>query len=400
MEGLKAHAVDIDRFSNQILAMRGRLNLLLSQAQSNGAPAIVGSSFVPSVCKEVAVASEELEVALEELRIQNEQLNEALDAALVERYRYQQLFDSLPEAYLVTDLDGCIQEANSEAARLLGVSTKFLVGKPLPLFVKESDRLSFRKALLHHSHKASAMPWSFFLETRGQGTVHVTSKISVVTHETEEPIGLRWLISKTQSLQPEASGLVDPTMLEQSLLRSHVPLQYARGELISLTPKSLCYVVQGLVKLTTTFNNEDVLVGLVGPGIPFGPELTALPVYEAIALSRVQLITIPQSEIDSSPALAQLLLNKTNHRLKQAESLLAALGQRRVQDRLWQLLQLLKKDLGQSVDAGTRLCVRLTHEDLANACCSTRVTITRLLGKLQQQGKLSFDEKYHIILTD
>ena len=49
---------------------------------------------------------------------------------------------------------------------------------------------------------------------------------------------------------------------------------------------------------------------------------------------------------------------------------------------------------------GTRLPIRLTHEEIASACCTTRVTITRLINKLQQRGFISFDAKNHIIIND
>jgi CRP-like cAMP-binding protein len=43
---------------------------------------------------------------------------------------------------------------------------------------------------------------------------------------------------------------------------------------------------------------------------------------------------------------------------------------------------------------------RFTHEDIASACCTTRVTITRLMGILEQIGLISFDSKNHIILKN
>ncbi|MBD0311176.1 MAG: helix-turn-helix domain-containing protein [Microcoleus sp. T1-bin1] len=35
--------------------------------------------------------------------------------------------------------------------------------------------------------------------------------------------------------------------------------------------------------------------------------------------------------------------------------------------------------------------IRLTHQDIANAICTTRVTVTRMLGKLQRQGLINRD---------
>jgi CRP-like cAMP-binding protein len=128
--------------------------------------------------------------------------------------------------------------------------------------------------------------------------------------------------------------------------------------------------------------------------------LTALPLYEATALADTQLWCIPFTEFATSPKLQQRLLPQISQRLKQTESLLAVCGQIRVADRFHSLLQLLKQEIGQPVADGTRLSVRLTHEDLATACCTTRVTITRLLTQLQQQKKLSVDSHYHLVLKE
>jgi CRP-like cAMP-binding protein len=100
------------------------------------------------------------------------------------------------------------------------------------------------------------------------------------------------------------------------------------------------------------------------------------------------------------PDLASSLLSSVSQRLQQAEKLLSVSGRRRVQDRLYHFLLLLKQEVGQPVSNGTRIQARLTHEDLANACCTTRVTVTRILGKLQQQGKITLDSKHHIIVHD
>jgi CRP-like cAMP-binding protein len=153
------------------------------------------------------------------------------------------------------------------------------------------------------------------------------------------------------------------------------------------------------VKLTTySHSGQEVLVGLVGASSAFGSSLTALPLYEATALADTQLWSIPLSELPTSPKLKQRLLSQISQRLKQTESLLAVYGETRVADRFDSLLRLLKQEIGQPVAGGTRLSVRLTHEDLATACCTTRVTITRLLTQLQQQKKLSVDSQHHLIL--
>ena len=63
-----------------------------------------------------------------------------------------------------------------------------------------------------------------------------------------------------------------------------------------------------------------------------------------------------------------------------------------------ELLKLLAQEMGQSTSEGVRLNVRLTHQMLANAIGTTRVTITRLLGDFQAQGQVRFDSDRHLII--
>ena len=77
----------------------------------------------------------ELEVAHEELEQQNDELLETREALERERYRYHDLFDEAPFGYLVTDLNGIIEEANHTAAGLTGIHRDLLPGKPLFLYL-------------------------------------------------------------------------------------------------------------------------------------------------------------------------------------------------------------------------------------------------------------------------
>ena len=78
--------------------------------------------------------------------------------------------------------------------------------------------------------------------------------------------------------------------------------------------------------------------------------------------------------------------------------MLAINALRRVEDRLWQLLLMLGEEMGRPVDNGIRLTVRFTHQNLAKVICTTRVTVTRILGYFQNRGWIEFDQKRHIIL--
>ena len=74
---------------------------------------------------------------------------EAERAALEQQHaRYRDLFELAPDAYLVTDGDGMIIEANRAASRLFDVRHRFLVAKPLASFVAVGERRAFRRDLI------------------------------------------------------------------------------------------------------------------------------------------------------------------------------------------------------------------------------------------------------------
>jgi PAS domain-containing protein len=90
-------------------------------------------------------ALHELERALEEVRVAQDQLidnrsrMEQLHEELAQQYRkYADLFDEMPQPYIVTRSDTTIIEANKAAAEFLNVSPRFLVGKALSVFVCEN----------------------------------------------------------------------------------------------------------------------------------------------------------------------------------------------------------------------------------------------------------------------
>lgn len=174
---------------------------------------------------------------------------------------------------------------------------------------------------------------------------------------------------------------------------------YAKGDKIPIIAQGVWQVCQGVVQLSMLCQNgEEVWLGWAEPSMFFGRWFSLLSAYQATALSDVNLIWFSLDEINTSPRLAQMILPQITHRIRQTEALLAIAGQRRVEDRLQHLLLLMQQEMGQPVPEGTRIRIRLTHQNLANAIATTRVTVTRLLNKLKNQGKISFDRDRHIIV--
>jgi CRP-like cAMP-binding protein len=177
---------------------------------------------------------------------------------------------------------------------------------------------------------------------------------------------------------------------------------YERGENIPLILAGLWQVDKGVVQLSqlTYLPGEEILLGWAKPANFFGRHLTMIEAYQAKALTDVYLRWYPLEEITKSPNLSQVLLQQLMMRMKQTEALLAIAGLRLVEEKLQELLKLLKQELSESHPEGRRIIVRLTHQNLASTIGTTRVTITRLLGEFQRQDWLKLDSDRHIIILN
>ncbi|KAF3890767.1 PAS domain S-box protein [Tolypothrix bouteillei VB521301] len=395
--------MEIETFAQRAEGMYRRLETLYSDSSGT---VNLSPDRLPQTFMELGHASEIVKLATEELYQQNEEIAQLRNLAEIERQRYRELFELAPDAYLVTDNFGIIQEANRLAAHMFNLSQHYLVGKPIANYVPLDERHRFRsflKQLEECGDKAMELVLCFLKRNGDLFDAAIT--VAVTRNKQGQLIEARWLIRDISEQQavlrdrhPKLAELAsinhDSNLEENRLLH-----KYCKGETIPLNPSAIWYVSQGVVKLSTLCETgEEVLIGLAGEGMVFGSSLTSLHIYQATALSDTELSPISLAEISTSETLSQTLLPKINRRLRQTEAFLAVVGRRRVEDRLDSLLQLLKQEIGQKVPQGICFSVRLTHEDLASACCTTRVTITRLMGKLQKQGKIGFDSKNHIIL--
>lgn len=389
--------MNINSFAQQIQALHWRLSKLY-QGSSLELSA-QSSLLLPIAFKELGTVSEELQVAAEELYQQTEVLAATRTAVEAERQRYQDLFEFMPNAYLVTDIQGKILEANRAAGTLLNVNPSFLTNKLLINFIPVEGRRGFRSQLAQLQLSDRVQELSLDLQPRNQESFDAALTVTSAWDSLTNQVTLRWIVrditERQRALKALKNQQYDPTE-DRSL---HF---YTKGELIPLEPQAIWLVRQGLVKLSTmSERGEEVLVGLVGQSMPFGSSMTALSTYQAVVLSETaQVVSIPLTEICDSVRLTQVLLPKFNQRLRQTEALLAISGKRQVKERLEYFLLFLKQEIGQPSHQGTRLPVRLTHQDIADACCTTRVTITRLMGKLQKQEKISFDAKHQMIFKD
>jgi PAS domain S-box-containing protein len=172
---------------------------------------------------------EELRAAGEELRQQNEELVAAHLQVDEERQRYQDLFQLAPDAYLVTSPSGIISEANDSASRLLGASSSFLRGKPLPSFITPEDRIRFRALLsgMGTNHAVRALP--FRMKPRRSEPLDVEITYSPIPDRGARPSGIRWIIRDVSARQRMARRIQELNLeLEQSVANRTAALRAAQ----------------------------------------------------------------------------------------------------------------------------------------------------------------------------
>jgi CRP-like cAMP-binding protein len=172
------------------------------------------------------------------------------------------------------------------------------------------------------------------------------------------------------------------------------------GSGVPLLRDHIWLVVRGMVKLTAlTVHGDEMVLGLAGANEPFGDPLAGVEAYSALALADSDLLCLPMREIHGDPALAVAMLQAVSQRYRQSQSLLGLMGLRRVEERLRGFLELLASEYGQPCAEGLRLNVRLTHQELASALGTTRVTVTRVLGALREEGWLQLDGQRRLVLS-
>lgn len=184
---------------------------------------------------------------------------------------------------------------------------------------------------------------------------------------------------------------------------SEIPLQqYERGDEITVLDSGIWQVYRGVVQLSRIQpDGNEIILGWVGANGTFDNTINnALVSYRAVALTNVYVRRYSINQVMQHPLLARQLITQLSDRLLQSEQLLAIIALRKVEERLRQLLLMLKEEIGQPVSDGIRLQARFTHQHLAEAIHTTRVTITRILGDWREQDLIYFDQERHLIIKN
>jgi len=133
-------------------------------------------------------------------------------------------------------------------------------------------------------------------------------------------------------------------------------------------------------------NTEEAFLGFVGAGQPF--EIVAQSPFNLQSFAHVDQTTVIWlywQDLDTWPHFRREVLDAFRYQHQRKLLWLSTLGQRRTIDRLLGFITLLIEEFGESCEVGYYLPWTLTHAQIGSAIGSTRVTVTRLMGKLRQR---------------
>lgn len=166
---------------------------------------------------------EELSAAQGELEAQNQALIEAQGTVDLERQRYRELFEHAPDGYLVTDPHGNILEANRAASVILNRREKYLVGKPLAIFIGATEKLKYLTSLNEVKRSKPNIRSASFQELELSLIRHNLEPIEAaltmaLVFKDGELAAIRWLVRDiTQRRQAERALRESESLLRQVL---------------------------------------------------------------------------------------------------------------------------------------------------------------------------------------
>ena len=181
---------------------------------------------------------------------------------------------------------------------------------------------------------------------------------------------------------------------------------FERGKTIFFPgdPAERVYVlIKGAVKLSRVYEaGDEITVALLRENSVFGV-LSLITghksdrFYHAVAFTPVELISVPIDQVEKAlredPELSVILLRGLSSRILQTEMMIETLAHRDMGSRLVSFLLILCRDFGAPSKEGITIDLKLSHQAIAEAIGSTRVTVTRLLGDLRQDQMISIHKK-------
>src|SRR5262245_6595789 len=220
--------------------------------------------------EKLSVERQAIERALEDLTTEADNLRLERDDARTEASRAEfhltatrELLEEGPDGYLITNNAGIITHANRAAQRMLGVALRFLVRKPLALFIEDTDLRIFRWRV-NNARSRTQSEWPTRMRARGGASF--TAGLTVSAFPSDNQNGdLRWFM-RDITVRQRAEELVAAQDFTNRMLESE-QLARAAAETAQLRVELLASVSSVLAASLDYPTALSRVAGLVVPAV-------------------------------------------------------------------------------------------------------------------------------------
>jgi PAS domain S-box-containing protein len=157
-------------------------------------PSPSADADVVGLVQEVAALLQEARRSSLEVEAKNRELLHTRRSLTAQRRRYRELFDFAPDGYLVTAVDGRIEEANRAAAALLRTPRARLLRRPMADFVAEADHEALRGLLAQVAEAGPPRQRELQLLPKDGAPLPAAVSVTAVRDALGAVTSVRWLV--------------------------------------------------------------------------------------------------------------------------------------------------------------------------------------------------------------
>ena len=168
---------------------------------------------------------------------------------------------------------------------------------------------------------------------------------------------------------------------------------FTHRQLVPMPSQGLLRIERGAVR-AVTWSEQGTLItlGYWGVGDVLGQSLSGVQPYQIECKTHVEVSYIPQN-------LCYQSLDDIFRHFQETQAFFYVVRSESLRDRLVQLLAWLGRKFGREVAQGLLIDLRLTHQEISEAIGITRITVTRLMCRLEQEGIIDRTRPQYIVLT-
>lgn len=200
--------------------------------------------------EELKQQNDELQLAEQTLAQQNKDLQEARQELEVQRHRYQSLFDFAPDGYLITDMEGVIQDVNAVAETLFNRIQDGLIDRALVDFMVGVEPVQFQSQIHALKNSGSLVDWEVQIQPRSLSPIPVSMAVSAISDTQGHWTGLRWLVRDISDRKKVETALEQSEANLQSVLRnipSYVLKMDREGQVLYFNQLSTDEIYQDII---------------------------------------------------------------------------------------------------------------------------------------------------------